>query len=91
MKAITDAIEKLRKDGVVRNEIKITIVVVQKNSNFRMVPARFASKNDDNANSKFVNVQAGTIIDGDLMNPAYTEFLLNSHTGIQVGFYCSPY
>lgn len=57
----------------------VTIVVVQRNSNYRIVPP------DPRGDKPFMqNVPSGTCVDKDVMNPNQSEFLLVGHKTIQV-------
>jgi len=59
----------------------LTIVVVQNQSNYRIVPTNPPS----NGKPHEQNVRAGTCVDKGIMHPELTEFLLVGHKTIQVG------
>lgn len=69
---------------------KITFLIVQKRHHVRFFPTSQANSDDYHKNK---NVQAGTIVDSEITNPAYTNFYLVSHASIQVGknivFFCN--
>ncbi|KAI1700875.1 piwi domain-containing protein [Ditylenchus destructor] len=58
---------------------QVTIIVVQQQSNYRIVPVRVDSRDK----AKEQNVRAGTVVDEQVMHPVYTEFLLVGHHTIQ--------
>lgn len=59
----------------------VTIIIVQRNSNYRFVPQ------DIKGDKPFMqNVPSGTCIDKDVMSPNQTEFFLVAHKTIQVCF-----
>uniref|UniRef100_A0A915EWM8 Piwi domain-containing protein n=1 Tax=Ditylenchus dipsaci TaxID=166011 RepID=A0A915EWM8_9BILA len=58
---------------------KLTIIIVQRDSNYRIIPQEF-----NPAGRPFEqNVRAGTCVDQKIMHPSYTEFLLVGHKTIQ--------
>ncbi|KAI1719931.1 piwi domain-containing protein [Ditylenchus destructor] len=57
----------------------VTIIVVQQQSNYRIVPARV----DSRGKPREQNVRAGTVVDEGVMHPVFTEFLLVGHHTIQ--------
>jgi len=57
----------------------LTIVVVQRQSNYRIVPSQVRG-----VKAFEQNVRAGTCVDKAVMHPAYTEFLMVAHKTIQV-------
>uniref|UniRef100_A0A914CJI1 Uncharacterized protein n=1 Tax=Acrobeloides nanus TaxID=290746 RepID=A0A914CJI1_9BILA len=57
----------------------LVIIVVQRTSNYRIVPQNV----DPNANPARQNVPAGTVVDRGVMHPTQTEFLLVAHKAIQ--------
>ena len=59
----------------------LTIVVVQSQSNYRIVPTRINPQGKPHEQ----NVRAGTCVDQRIMHPEFTEFLLVGHKTIQVG------
>lgn len=60
---------------------RLTIVVVQSHSNYRIVPT--VINPDGKAFEQ--NVRAGTCVDKGIMHPEFTEFLLVGHKATQVG------
>ncbi len=65
------------------NKRQLTIVVVQRQSNYRIVPTRIVGMKPHEQ-----NVRPGTCVDRKVMHPSVTEFLLVGHKAIQVG--CLP-
>lgn len=57
----------------------VTIVAVQRNSNYRVIP-----QNPQGDKPFMQNVSSGTCVDKEVMNPNQTEFLLIGHKTIQV-------
>jgi len=57
----------------------LTIIVVQRNSNYRIVPFQV----NDRDKPMQQNVRAGTCLDKRVMHPTVTEFLLVGHRAIQ--------
>ncbi|KAH7705483.1 piwi domain-containing protein, partial [Aphelenchoides avenae] len=57
----------------------VTIVVAQRQSNYRIVPQRI----NPNGKASEQNVPAGTVVDKSIMHPSLTEFLMVSHKSIQ--------
>lgn len=60
----------------------LTIIVVQRTSNYRIVPQKI----DERAPPARQNVASGTVVDRDVMHPTQTEFLLVAQKAIQVCF-----
>uniref|UniRef100_A0A915CSB1 Piwi domain-containing protein n=1 Tax=Ditylenchus dipsaci TaxID=166011 RepID=A0A915CSB1_9BILA len=58
---------------------ELTIVVVQHNSNYRVVPTNINPQGRPHEQ----NVRPGTVVDQAVMHPSYTEFLLVGHKTIQ--------
>jgi len=58
---------------------KLTIIVVQRDSNYRIVPTQV----DERARPADQNVRPGTCCDRRIMHPTLTEFLLVAHKAIQ--------
>ncbi|KAI1727543.1 piwi domain-containing protein [Ditylenchus destructor] len=58
---------------------QVTIIVVQQQSNYRIVPSRV----DTRGKPREQNVRAGTVVDERIMHPVFTEFLLVGHHTIQ--------
>jgi len=58
---------------------ELTIVVVQRQSNYRIVP----TKTDPRARPVEQNVRAGTVVDRVVMHPSFTEFLIVPHRAIK--------
>lgn len=57
----------------------LTIIICQRQSNYRMIPTRINS----NDKPKFQNVRPGTVVDQDVMHSVLTEFLLIGHEAMQ--------
>ncbi|KAH7722413.1 NRDE-3 protein [Aphelenchoides avenae] len=57
----------------------VTIVVTQRQSNYRIVPQRI----NPNGKAFEQNVPAGTVVDKAIMHPSLTEFLMVSHKSIR--------
>ncbi|KAL7076620.1 hypothetical protein ACQ4LE_004120 [Meloidogyne hapla] len=57
----------------------LTIVVCQRQSNYRVIPARV----DSRARAMEQNVQPGTVVDKGVMSATLTEFLLVGHKALQ--------
>jgi len=77
-KAIEDAFGELAQHKGLKTP-SLTIIVVQRQSNYRIVPTRIQRGDKPFAQ----NVRAGTCIDKNIMHPEYTEFLLVGHKTIQ--------
>lgn len=63
----------------------LTIVVIQKDTNYRIIPVD--ANRRSNAPASAQNVRPGTCVDNKIMSPIYTEFLLVPHKAIQVSFH----
>uniref|UniRef100_A0A914ERZ2 Piwi domain-containing protein n=1 Tax=Acrobeloides nanus TaxID=290746 RepID=A0A914ERZ2_9BILA len=73
------AFANIKKEKPDFREPILTIIVVQRTSNYRIVP----QNPDPNAPPAKQNVPAGTVVDRGVMHPTQTEFLLVAHKAIQ--------
>lgn len=61
--------------------IRLTIITVQTNSNYRIVPLNIRGETASEQ-----NVPAGTFVDADVVHPTQTEFVMVAHKSIMVHF-----
>uniref|UniRef100_A0A1I7Z5T1 Piwi domain-containing protein n=1 Tax=Steinernema glaseri TaxID=37863 RepID=A0A1I7Z5T1_9BILA len=60
-------------------EPKITLIVAQKMHNLRLMPQNI----NPQARPSDQNIAPGTVVDSQVIHPAYSEFYLNSHVALQ--------
>jgi eukaryotic translation initiation factor 2C len=62
---------------------RLTLIVLQKRGNQRVMPAMFA-RDWQRARAQDLNVPPGTCIETGIVHPVYEEFILVAHKAIQV-------
>uniref|UniRef100_A0A915DWN8 Piwi domain-containing protein n=1 Tax=Ditylenchus dipsaci TaxID=166011 RepID=A0A915DWN8_9BILA len=77
--ALDEIQEEVESGGNTFHRPNLTIIVVQRASNYRIVPFNV----NRNAPAHAQNVPCGTVVDKQIMHPTLTEFLLVGHKTIQ--------
>ncbi|KAJ1371276.1 hypothetical protein KIN20_033196 [Parelaphostrongylus tenuis] len=57
---------------------RITVIVAQTKSNYRIIPASLARERDHNLKASQANVPSGTCVDADIVSPRFKEFIMAS-------------
>nr|AEF32758.1 WAGO-2 [Ascaris suum] len=60
-------------------DVKLTLIVANRFHNVRLIPSNVNPR--DRASSQ--NIRPGTVVDTQLVHPAFSEFYLNSHRALQ--------
>jgi eukaryotic translation initiation factor 2C len=74
-----EAFELVAKSNPSFRKPTLTIIVVQRNSNYRVVPQHI----EERAPAVKQNCPSGTVVDREVMHPTQTEFLLTAQKAIQ--------